>query len=285
MDLQIDENLCSRCGLCEKVCLLTCNFGFASISDAPEESCIRCGHCASVCPRGAILHPELRGVQDWPKASIDSERMLSMIKANRTVRNFAKREIPVNVWETLAEAARYSSTGMNFQEIRALFVTDRELIGNIGRAVRKTLSLYKILYRFPLTRWMIGAISSPLSMQYLKTNSYRPETGVDDPDTTLYDAPGLILLAGPKNLECARDDANIMAANLNLIAASSGLGCCYIGGIPQGYHLGNRELRSLIPLPRGYTVFQAVILGYPAVNKRSLPPRKEVHRFLPEITA
>jgi MinD superfamily P-loop ATPase len=53
--IQVNQDKCTKCGLCVKVCRGTLGLG----EQGPEvvnDLCIACGHCVAVCPNGALDH-------------------------------------------------------------------------------------------------------------------------------------------------------------------------------------------------------------------------------------
>ena len=60
--IQVNQDQCTKCGLCVKVCRGTLGMG----EHGPEvvtDLCIACGHCVAVCPNGALNHKLAPG--DW----------------------------------------------------------------------------------------------------------------------------------------------------------------------------------------------------------------------------
>ncbi len=54
--VSVDRNMCTGCGVCERVCpadVFTVSGGKASVGRG--ENCIRCGNCEVCCPAGCIL--------------------------------------------------------------------------------------------------------------------------------------------------------------------------------------------------------------------------------------
>lgn len=49
--ITVDENLCTRCGICTRHCPMSAPIPF----DGNDSSCIRCGECVQVCPQNAIV--------------------------------------------------------------------------------------------------------------------------------------------------------------------------------------------------------------------------------------
>lgn len=276
MDLEIDKTLCTNCGKCDRVCLMVTNFGFSGIIQVPEEYCIRCGQCAAVCPVSAIGQNEIRSKKALPQSTPCGDEVLNLIIKNRTLRQYKNKQIPDDVWNKVITAVRYSSSSMNFQEVELIIIQNKEKINEISREVFKTLTLMGTIYRNPLFKLILFLKYSEEALTYLKINAHRKNrifSGQKDP--VLYGAPALILFAGPQKLPSAKDDCDIAAVNVNLLAASLGLGCCYIGGIPHTFQLRKKRIKQAIPLPRDYTIYQALAMGYPRFAIGNTVQRKE----------
>ncbi len=54
---RVDEQKCTNCGVCAKVCEMGCD----PVKNANSPECIRCGKCKKKCPSGAIFHTGGKG--------------------------------------------------------------------------------------------------------------------------------------------------------------------------------------------------------------------------------
>lgn len=53
--IQVNQDKCTRCELCVKVCRGTLGMG-TSGPEVINDLCITCGHCVAVCPNSALHH-------------------------------------------------------------------------------------------------------------------------------------------------------------------------------------------------------------------------------------
>ena len=64
--IKIDEEKCTKCGLCQKACKL--DIPVYRKPNSPE--CIRCGDCKKACPHGAVCSSLSK---KRPSASVDDQ--------------------------------------------------------------------------------------------------------------------------------------------------------------------------------------------------------------------
>lgn len=148
-----------------------------------------------------------------------------VIKGRRTVRRFSQQVVAADKIKQLIDAGRVASCGGNMQRLRYVVVQqDKELLGNI----------------FDTTAW--AGFVQP------KRNPVPGETA-----PTAF----IILTCAPEDAQAAAIDAGAAIANIELMAYSLGLGCCWIGAYKHD------RVDTLLDLNGMQSVF-LVALGYPA---------------------
>lgn len=92
----------------------------------------------------------------------------------------------------------------------------------------------------------------------------------------LYGAPTVILLSAPANVPYSAMNTALAAENMILAATGLGLGSCFLF-TPTLAFAGDRtgELAKEAGIPEDYTVYCAVIIGYPAGKAFSAPTREK----------
>jgi nitroreductase/NAD-dependent dihydropyrimidine dehydrogenase PreA subunit len=278
MSITIDKNLCKECGTCAAVCPVA-RLGFLEdVSQVSEMFCLQCGHCVSACPTGAIGHPAFEGepLPDAP-TPLEYEKLLSHLRARRSVREFKQKVPTANDLTKLTEAARYAPSSHNSQATRFIGVLGLE---KVSLLTRMTLDHYKAVLARLADKQQAAKIRESLgkrewaALKMLEMNmkflfsAYEKGT-----DVIFYSAPALICFAG-EDLGMHREDAALAADYCMLAAPSVGLGT-----VSAGYFIMAAEkspdIRQLLKLKEKEKMFYALAVGYPRFRYLKLPPRKE----------
>lgn len=275
--ITIDKAKCIKCGICNKVCILTKFCGFEKIEDAAEAYCIGCGHCITACPKDAISHKSItttKKINDIP----DFEKVKNLIMKTRSLRDFKAKKLEENDIKLLLELSKYTQSGLNSKNIKIMLIQDENQLFEIKNAVIQMYDLITAIYNLPFIKHILKIIIGDNNFKSLKfeaeTHIQREKAFKQGKDTILYNAPALLIFIAPKNDLIAIDNASIMAQNILLGATSLNLGGCYMGCITTGCReLKYKPLLKTLNLPENYTVFQALILGYPSFQFNKMPER------------
>jgi nitroreductase/NAD-dependent dihydropyrimidine dehydrogenase PreA subunit len=274
----VDEERCSVCGQCVDICLggvLQETEG--KIEVASPDWCNLCGHCVAVCAADAI-----QAGTDEPLALPDGKpiaptQLMTLIRSRRSTRKFKKDPVPKELVEQVIEAARYAPTGANMQGMHFTVVAKPEKIDAVRERVVSNLD-------GRVSEWEALAeahekegtpIPKELQIRVDLRHRYRElvETAKSGQDVIFYDAPVVILLHSDPTAVTPKDDADLMAMCMLLMAESLGLGTCLIG-LLTATAVADQTLGELIHLPEGHRVQASMILGYPAVAFSNAPGRK-----------
>ncbi len=156
--------------------------------------------------------------------------ILDLIRARYSCRRFLDRPVEEEKIALLAEAMRWAPSASNRQSWRAFFVTGRETIAALARAVP-----------FPpesINAWIAGA---PLIVALVS----RPEL--------LWHK-----LSQVADKDYHRIDAAIALDHLSLAAVGLGLGTCWVGWFHR------RKVGRILGIGRGEEVVLLMTVGYPA---------------------
>ena len=157
--------------------------------------------------------------------------VMTLLEGRRTYRRFDEsRIIPDEVIADMKRAAQLSSSAMNLQPLRYVYVKTRETVNKI----------------FDITSWG-GA---------LPNGEGRPKEG-ERP--TLF-----VILLTEKELQTKFTpfDEGLAASNLTLAAYAHGVGSCILGSVKSD------KLREMLSIDEGLDISCVIGFGYPAHSSR-----------------
>jgi len=265
MNIKINYELCTRCGLCSKVC------GSKRIvigeDKKPykviEAGCNDCGHCIAICPDNAILNTrvDMSEFTEMVEPGITIDQFTHLVRNRRSIRNYRKEPLKKEHIDKILGAVKYIPTGSNKQSLKYKFITDRELLLKINKAMAAKVSrASKLTNYFPVKYFVSKKNRS--SLKRMTDLFYSGD------DTFLRNAPCLLIIyTEEKYFRIPQWDAGIASNTIDLIAQTLG-----IGTLMNGYFvvLANRyrSIRRLVKIRQKNAILTAMCLGYPAVRYR-----------------
>ncbi|WP_396390601.1 nitroreductase family protein [Desulfosporosinus shakirovi] len=262
--IQVNQDKCTKCGLCVKVCRGTLGLG----EQGPEivhDFCIACGHCVAVCPNGALDHTRapLKNQVLLEKSPVpDVETAARFLRSRRSVRTFQKKPIPRENIRELLDIARFAPTACNSQGISYYVVDDLDTLKKIAAVIADWAEE-------DLKHGSLG--KSPWSQNTSNTIRCYHENGED---TILRDAPCLIIATADKNrFPLGRDNTHFALTYAQLYAPTLGLGTCWSGLFEYCATSGYEPLLKLLKLPESRTITGAFLVGYPVYTFKRLVDR------------
>lgn len=258
----IDKEKCSNC----KQCISECGRGYFNTNSNGDvifnenlKTCNICGHCVAICPEDAIITKDLDDVEtfpgiDSPETIVDSEKLLRLLRAKRSIRKYKTKKVPRELLEKVFEAMRYAPSASNARSWRYVILSDSEKIQDLHDQV------VKVNYPY------MGFQSAEQAQQYFKSIGRN----------IFYNAPHVIVLyyriieKSTVMVGLRANDAGIALTYGMLEAESLGLGSCWIG-LVQGSVPMNKEILNVLGI-KGM-VLGAFTLGYPAIKYRRAVPR------------
>jgi nitroreductase len=157
------------------------------------------------------------------------EQIMDIIKKRISIRAYKDQPLPAETISALMEAAKYAPSARNLQQLEYKVITNRELISQASAA--------------------IGAVMA----KEMPSMPARPNF--------FYNAPLLIIVAGPRENHFIASDAALAVQNIMLCATSLNLGTCFIGMakiIEQ-----DKAMLKKLHIADDQIIAAAVICGYP----------------------
>ena len=166
---------------------------------------------------------------------IRGEEMLGLIRARQSDRSYIDRPVEKEKADRIVEAGRLAPSACNAQPWKFVIVDDRQLLDRLAVAASaKLLGMNSFVRQAPLQIIVIRE----------KAN-FSSRIG------------GTV-----KNRDYSLIDIGIASENICLQAAAEGLGSCMIGWFDE------KEVRSILGIPRNKRVELLITIGYPAKETR-----------------
>jgi len=273
--VSIDENRCTLCGLCIRVCLRgVLKEEKKNIVVIDPASCILCGHCKAICPTDAPKFSNLSenefeltpNIEEMPNPS----SFLRFLRRRRSQRIYSSKPVEIEKLKMIIEAGRFAPTGGNRQGCEYIVVTGRKILDRVCTLTIQTLQEQGKLVKEALDRYHRSKV--PLREEYI-TMQYYPslvdriaEKWKEGIDQLLYHAPVLILVHMKQGITTTPQvDASLSAMHMILMAETLGLGTCINGFLFFALHHSG-ELREVLEIPSDHQVHVAFTVGYSDVE-------------------
>ena len=262
----VDEDLCTRCGICSVVCPM-------SIVDPADENtlpvvrevnadlCIECGHCEVTCPAHALLlnlRPDEKEEIPNGAGDVSAVDIGYYLKKRRSVRCFTNDPVEREEILQLLDIARYAPSGSNGQPVQWIVVLDPDDV--------KTVAALTI-------EWMktLIDVAHPLNV-YAPVLIRAWEKGHD---VICRDAPHLLVAHIPENTPVAFADAIISLTHFDVAAPAFDIGTCWAGFVAMAA-VSYEPLRKELGIPVGRACAFAMLFGHPKYRTYGLPRRNPV---------
>jgi len=277
--IQIDTEKCIQCRLCSIECPANTS-GIEEIrSNHNSRRCDRCFHCYAICPQNAI---QIQGIEEELihfGQHIDYADLLLLYKQRRSMRKFDQNLVPNNLLKLLFDAARYSPTGGNVQDLTITIINNLE--------TRKELEVEIIAYynkmirmlRNPLLRYCLRFSGDAKIRETAKDKDFLHKIGgiydllKERGNNIFHDAPLVMLFHTGRLLPTAHEDCILAAYNVVLAAETLKLGSCFVSLSQQAIATDNK-IKQMIGIPRSDHIYSVLVLGFPATSYRRVAPRK-----------
>ncbi len=257
--LTIDEQKCTRCGLCARACpvgIIVAGDNFPGTIEKIEKGCITCGHCVAVCPAAALSHCRMTpGDCQSLEAGwrLDPASIEQLVKGRRSIRRYRPEPVDRAILEEIFEIVHYAPTGENTQSLQWLVISDPWEINRLSSIVIDWLRL--------LLEQGVPGIKGLIKSWEMGN------------DPILRFAPTLIIAHGEAGDAMVKSSAYIALATLELASLSFGLGACWAGFL---HHAASSaaEVHNALSLPPGTIMCGGLMIGHPEFEYARIPTRK-----------
>lgn len=292
--MEVDEELCTYCGLCVQNCPFKC--WEQEEGEAPklkeDYKCFSCYNCMVVCPVGGITidepyhaesgfwvtepHPLPARMPLEPKDADGNpdewNAMEQAVLERRSVRNFKDKPVPDSFIRRVLEAGRFAPTGGNCQPWQFVVITDRALISAMDEAAKAGITqTYRAYSDDALVENFAGAAkANPGGFDPRVAQGGMGAVARGEMVPSL-NAPCVILLAGDSRaIGGPQMPIGICGQNMSLVANSLGIGSCWVGFLAAGYS----AIADKVHLGPNWKVMTTMVLGWPAFKQKGLVPRE-----------
>jgi ferredoxin len=132
-DITINNETCSGCGICTKICPylileLNADLKKATVNEHAAPYCSHCGHCSAICPEGAITitYPGAAPIPLVADSIPTAGELSRLITTRRSIRDYKDKKVPKETLEQIFDVIRYAPTGMNGQSVHWLVIQEPE---------------------------------------------------------------------------------------------------------------------------------------------------------------
>jgi nitroreductase/NAD-dependent dihydropyrimidine dehydrogenase PreA subunit len=265
MNIEINYEICTKCGLCSKVC------GSKRIEIGEDKypykiisaGCNDCGHCVAVCPENAVRNKrmDMKSFVDMVDPGVSIEQFTHLVRNRRSIRNYKKEPLKKEHIDKLLGVANYIPTGSNKQYLKYKFITDKELLVKISSVMAsKVRRASKLINAFPLKYFIQEKRRRSLSrLLWLYDRG---------DDTYLRGTPCLLIIyTDERYFKMPQWEAGIACSTIDLAAQTLG-----VATMMNGYFISlakrYRSIKKLVQIPGKSSILAAMNLGYPDVKYR-----------------
>ena len=288
--VKIDNDRCSKCGLCVAVC----PHKLISEDDADivvaEHGCMACGHCQAVCPAGAI---EVEGLTDKlgfqnlaelrdaiVPGQYDCSELVRLMRSRRSCRQYLRKKVPLSVLEDLVKVGTTAPSGTNSQSWNFILLPERTDVETLGA---QTAEFYRRLnvqaansfYRLLAYVFAGDALGRYYRKYYPSVKEALREWDEERRDRLFHGATAAILVTGRRDASCPGEDAMLATQNILLAAHALGFGTCLIGFVVEAMRR-SAILRQAMAIPATEEIYSVIAIGYPGVQFMRVAGRRPV---------
>jgi len=253
----INEQKCTRCGLCAKDCpvkIIKLNGDLPTIDDDKQALCLKCQHCLAICPTAALsifgINPD--HCQTLQGHLPDPAQLETLIRGRRSVRHYRDENVETQTIQQLLNVAGQAATGVNSRQVLFTVVDNKETMARLRDKVMDGLDQLVKTDALPDNRKFFEKFV--LLWQEKKI------------DTLFRGAPHLIIASAPRKCPTPKADSLIALTTFELYAQNVGIGTVWDGFAQWSINDLLPELKQELRIPENHVMGYAMAFGYPAVT-------------------
>jgi nitroreductase len=199
--------------------------------------------------------------------------LFTLLARRRSERRFCDRPVSVEAVSALLAAAAQIPSGGNARTVECKVLADNNVRRGLLASIR---GFYHRLLRIAHSRFarvVAGALLGKAAGAFLKDAEYRRRfvalvEAIDGGiDPVFYGAPLVLLFHSKAMMPTPEEDAVLAAYNVALVAATLGLGSCFVS-MAQKALSASRAVRRASGLAKDQRVLAVLAVGHPAVSRR-----------------
>jgi ferredoxin/nitroreductase len=251
LKFRIDENKCTRCGLCVQDCpsMIIVMGNIPYIKEGKENHCLKCQHCLSVCPEGAL---SILGINPDDCLSVsgelpDPEILSRMIKTRRSVRKYKDENIDSEVISRLTEAAACAPSGHNDNKVLLSISDNKDDFSKLKEifysAIREAADKGSTNPNLPLL--------AKFQVLWIKKQI----------DVLFRGAPHMIIASSPEKCVTPMEDCLIALSYFEISANANGVGTLWNGMVKWVLNEIAPQLKKKLGIPDDHIIGGVIVFG------------------------
>jgi nitroreductase/Pyruvate/2-oxoacid:ferredoxin oxidoreductase delta subunit len=280
--IQINTELCTKCGTCVLICPETV-FVQKGKRIFPElshnELCFSCGHCVAICPVGAISHTDFSEGKITPldeEKTPSARQVVELLRTRRSIRAFKDKPVKKELIEQMIDSANRAPSGHNVQSTEFVVVQGKDVLKKILELTSIYLAKMVKQLRNPFIRpllLMVAKHEIESALHSLKDFDRIVGETQQGKDTILFHAPLLLFFHADKSAIFAEFNAHLALYNASLVCHGLGLGS-FIAGYVIAACKRNNDIPELLSIPDNHQIYGALAVGYPKFTYKKAIERK-----------
>jgi NAD-dependent dihydropyrimidine dehydrogenase PreA subunit len=262
----IEEEKCSGCGSCVKVCHEHCMALADNKVVIDHAVCSSCTQCIAICSAQALSWDGVAPLAFDPSALPSPRQMDELFRQRRTVRDFRDEPVPRG---TLEEIASYGTCAPTHDfKLRCIIIDNRDIIQLFDREIfRFSQRIYGLLFRPRIMQKLVRLAPAPFQEEFARG---KPKLEMARKWGRGYRSrpPALICIVGDRRVPLSLESAQYALHTMSLYAQAKGVASRNLVGNQMAFNR-SRAIRERLNIGRHERIVAMMGVGEPAVRFRN----------------